>query len=413
MSEAGASAGSGRALLIVLDSVGIGGAPDAAAFGDAGADTLGHIAGACASGAADRSGLRAGPLLLPNLVRIGLGEACRLSTGAVPPGLEGAGAPVGLWGAGRERASGKDTVSGHWEIAGLALPEPFGGFPDTVPAFPPALTEALIREANLPGILGDRRASGDAIVRDLGPESVRTGRPICYTSVDSVFQIAAHEEAFGLERLYETCRIARRLLDAYRIGRVIARPFLGDEATGFRRTAGRRDYAVPPPGPTLLDRLTEAGRSVVTVGKVADIFAGRGTGRSVKASGNEACLDAALSALAALPPGGLIFANLVDFDTEYGHRRDVAGYAAALEAFDRRVPAIEATLRPGDLALVTADHGNDPTFRGTDHTREQVPILGFGPGIAARSIGIRDGFADIGATIARHLGVPLDQGTAF
>ncbi len=402
-----------RALLVVLDSVGIGGAPDAGAFGDAGADTVGHIARACAAGEADRPGLRSGPLRLPHLVRLGLGAACRLSTGTVPPGLGADGPPAGIWGVGRERAGGKDTVSGHWEMAGLDLAEPFGLFPDTVPAFPSALTDALVREAGLPGILGDRHASGDAIVRALGAESVRTGRPICYTSVDSVFQIAAHEQAFGLDRLYETCRIARRLCDRYRIGRVIARPFTGDAEAGFRRTAGRRDFAVPPPGPTLLDRLTEAGRSVATIGKVSDIFAGRGTGRAVKAAGNAACLDAALAAFASLPPGGLVFANLVDFDTEYGHRRDVAGYAAALEAFDRRVPEIEAALVPGDLALVTADHGNDPTFRGTDHTREQVPILAFGPGLAARSVGIRDGFADIGATIARHLDVVLDRGTPF
>ena len=396
-----------RALLVVLDSVGIGGAPDAAAYGDAGADTVGHIADACARGDADRPGLRAGPLRLPNLVALGLGEACRLSTGRTPPGLDPPGEPDGLWGVGRERSRGKDTVSGHWEIAGAPVEVDWGYFPDTVPAFPPALVADLVREAGLPGILGDRHASGVAIVDELGAEHVRTGRPICYTSADSVFQIAAHRDAFGLERLYAVCQVARRLCDGYRIGRVIARPFAGDAASGFRRVTGRRDYAVPPHRPTLLDRLADAGRAVVSVGKVGDIFAHRATGTELPCSGNAACLQAALEALATLPDGGLVFANLVDFDTDHGHRRDPAGYAAALEAFDRRVPDIRAALRPGDACLLTADHGNDPTWRGTDHTREQVPILVFGPGLPAGPIGARDGLASVGRSLAAHLGLPV------
>ncbi|SFU67998.1 phosphopentomutase [Methylobacterium sp. 174MFSha1.1] len=393
-----------RALLIVLDSVGIGGAPDAAAFGDAGADTLGHIAEACAQGSGDRAGLRTGPLRLPHLADLGLGLAAQAASGRMPPGLAPAGPVEGAWGHAVERAQGKDTVSGHWEIAGVPVDFAWGHFPATRPSFPAELTRALAQDGGLPGILGDCHASGTAIIEELGAEHVRTGKPICYTSVDSVFQIAAHEEAFGLDRLYALCAIARRLCDPYRIGRVIARPFTGDEISGFTRTANRRDYAVPPPADTLLDRLTAASRPVVSVGKIGDIFAHRATGREIKPGGNDACLTAALDALADLPEGSLVFANLVEFDTEYGHRRDVPGYAAALERFDARVPEIRAALRPGDLCLVTADHGNDPTWRGTDHTREQVPVIAFGPGVTPGPLGPL-GFPEIGRMVARHLGV--------
>ncbi len=403
-----------RALLIVLDSVGIGGAPDAASYGDAGADTLGHIAEACAMGRGNQAGLRQGPLHLPHLAKLGIGLAAAGATGRVPPGLAPAGEPAGLYGHAIETAAGKDTPSGHWEIAGLPLPEPWGTFPDTSPAFPAALTAALVEQGGLPGILGDCHASGVPIIEALGAEHIRTGKPICYTSADSVFQIAAHEESFGLDRLYALCRTARTLCDAYRVGRVIARPFTGPAEGGFRRTGNRKDFAVTPPGPTLLDHLEGAGRAVVSIGKIGDIFAHRATGREVKASGNGACLDAALTAFESLPEGGLVFANLVDFDTEHGHRRDVPGYAAALEAFDARVPDILAALGAGDVALVTADHGNDPTWTGTEHTREQVPVLAFGPGLRAASIGRRDSFADLGASLARHLGLPWDgAGTPF
>ncbi len=395
----------GRALLIVLDSVGIGGAPDAVAYRDAGSDTLGHIAEACASGRGDRLGLRSGQLSLPNMAALGIGLACEASTGRVPPGLERPGPATGCWGVGRETSRGKDTPSGHWEIAGVPVDFDWGYFPDTRPAFPLELVAALLRAASLPGILGDRHASGITIVEELGAEHVRTGKPICYTSADSVFQIAAHEEAFGLERLYEVCRIARRLCDPYRIGRVIARPFTGDERAGFVRTANRRDYATPPPFDTILDCLAGAGREVISIGKIGDIFAHRGTGREVKGAGNDAWLTAALEGLRDLGEGGLVFANLVDFDTEYGHRRDVPGYAAALERFDARIPEIRAALATGDVCVITADHGNDPTFRGTDHTREQVPILVFGPDIAPGSVGVRPSLADIGASIAAHLGI--------
>ncbi|MCC0805670.1 phosphopentomutase [Methylobacterium sp. W2] len=403
-----------RVLLIVLDSVGIGGGPDAARYGDEGSDTLGHIADSCAAGGGDREGLRTGPLALPNLTRLGLGLAAAGASGRIPPGLEPSGPAAGAYGHAIETAPGKDTPSGHWEIAGAPVTEEWGYFPDTVLAFPAALTQALIERARLPGILGNCHAAGVPIIERHGSEHVRTGKPICYTSADSVFQIAAHEETFGLDRLYELCRIAREICDPYRIGRVIARPFLGSEESGFRRTANRKDFATQPPGETLLDRLGERGRSVVSVGKIGDIFAHRATGREIKPAGNTACLDAALAAFRILPDGGLVFLNLVDFDTEYGHRRDVPGYAAELERFDARVPEIHAVLEEGDVCIVTADHGNDPTWSGTEHTREQVPVLAFGPGVAARSLGRRETFADIGASIARHLGIgELGRGTSW
>jgi phosphopentomutase len=396
-----------RALLIVLDSVGIGGAEDAAAYGDEGADTVGHIAEACAAGRGDRAGLRQGSLRLPHLAALGLGLACEASTGRMPPGLAPpAEGPAGAHGYGIETSRGKDTPSGHWEIAGVPVDFDWGYFPDTRPSFPGTLTQALIATGGLAGILGDRHASGTTIIDELGAESVATGKPICYTSVDSVFQIAAHEEAFGLERLYGLCGEARRLCDAYRIGRVIARPFVGDAARGFVRTPHRKDFATPPPRLTLLDRLAAQGRDIASIGKIGDIFAHRSTGREIKAVGNMAMLTAALDAIRSLAPGGLVFANLVDFDTEYGHRRDVAGYAAALEAFDARVPDIHAALAEGDLCVVTADHGNDPTFRGSDHTREHTPVLAFGPDVAPRDLGRRASLADICASILAHLDLP-------
>jgi phosphopentomutase len=403
-----------RALICVLDSFGIGGAEDAERFGDAGADTLGHIARACAQGAGDRAGVRAGPLRLSNLTRIGLARAARLSTGAAPAGLDAGVEPAAHWGCGAQTSRGKDTPSGHWEMAGCPVTFDWGYFPETRPTFPAELTEALIAGAGLPGILGDEHASGTEIVARLGEEHVRTGRPICYTSGDSVFQIAAHETHFGLSRLYAVCETAFELVKPWRIGRVIARPFVGEGADDFARTANRRDYSVPPPGPTLLDRLTDAGRTVIAVGKIADIFAHRGITRSVKAAGNAALFDATLAALAEAGNGDLVFANFVDFDTLYGHRRDVAGYAAALEAFDARLPELQARLAPGDLAVITADHGCDPTWTGTDHTREQVPILAFGPGIGGRAIGRRATLADIGQTVATHLGIaPLTEGKSW
>jgi phosphopentomutase len=395
----------GRAIVIVLDSVGCGAAEDAAAYGDEGADTLGHIAEACAKGDGDRDGLRSGPLALPNLDRLGLGRAMAASTGRKPPGL-GDSEPIGQWGYGVETSRGKDTPSGHWEIAGTPVRFQWGYFPEEIPAFPASLTEAMIAEAKLPGILGDKHASGTGVIEELGEEHLRTLKPICYTSADSVLQIAAHEEAFGLERLYDLCRITRRLCDPLNIGRIIARPFVGQKASNFVRTSRRKDFAIPPPGGNIFERAAKAGREIVAIGKIGDIFAHSHTGREVKGASNMAHVDMSLEALDSAADGSLIFVNLVDFDTEYGHRRDVPGYAACLEAFDRRLPEIMARMRAGDYGVITADHGNDPTWRGFDHTREHVPILGFGAGLAAAPIGRRKTLSDIAQTLSYHLGLP-------
>jgi phosphopentomutase len=395
-----------RAFVVVLDSVGCGAAPDADAYGDEGADTLGHIAQACADGRGDQEGLRAGPLRLPHLDAMGLGLLCEASTGRLPPGLSRPAAPLALWGYGVETSQGKDTPSGHWEIAGSPVDFAWGYFPQTVPTSPADLTAALIAQGGLSGILGNCHASGAQIVEELGAESVRTGRPIVYTSVDSVLQIAAHEEAFGLDRLYDLCKIARKLCDRLRIGRVIARPFVGNAQDGFHRTPRRKDFAIPPPEGNMLQRAEAAGRAIATIGKIGDIFAHRHTGAERKGASNDEHVTLTREAIASLPDGGLCFVNLVDFDTEYGHRRDPAGYAACLEAFDRRLPELTRALRAGDLLVITADHGNDPTWRGTDHTREHVPILAFRPGLEGGPIGARASFADIGASVCAHLGLP-------
>lgn len=400
-----------RALILVMDSVGIGAAPDAIRYGDEGADTVGHIAKYCMAGKAD-SPQREGPLQLPNLVALGLGEACRLATDRLPPGLDG---PVeySRYGCASELSKGKDTPSGHWEIAGVPVPFEWGYFPKTRPCFPRDLVINLCGQAGLPGIVGNCHASGTTIIAEFGGRHMRSGEPICYTSADSVFQIAAHEETFGLERLYEVCTVARRLVDPLNIGRVIARPFVGTSARDFKRTAHRRDFSVPPPEQTILDLAEAARRDVVTIGKIDDIFAHRATGRNMRGDGNAALFDVTLEGLASLADGGLLFANFIDFDTLYGHRRDVGGYAAALEAFDARLPDLLNRLRGGDLLIITADHGCDPTWSGSDHTREQVPILMLG----AKStipIGRRASFADIGATVARHLELPAPlHGTYF
>ena len=394
-----------RAILIVLDSVGCGGAEDAASYGDEGADTLGHIAQACAKGLGDREGLRRGPLKLPRLEALGLSHVMKASTGRAPPGFALA-RPRGQWGYGIETSRGKDTPSGHWELAGAPVDFDWGYFPETIPAFPGWLTEAMIAEGELTGILANRHASGTAVIEDYGEEHLRTLQPICYTSADSVLQIAAHEEAFGLERLYALCRLTRKLCDKLKIGRVIARPFLGASARDFVRTANRKDFALPPPDGNLLQRAARAGRPILSIGKIGDIFAHRDTGVERKGKSNDGNVDLLLDALATTREGGLIFVNLVDFDTEWGHRRDVPGYAACLEAFDARLGAIEAAMRPTDYCVITADHGNDPTYPGFDHTREHVPILAFGAGAPAGAIGDRSTLADVAETIAQKLGLP-------
>ncbi len=402
-----------RAVILVLDSLGVGASADAAHFGDAGADTFGHIAEYCARGAADVGDSRRGPLHIPNLYALGLAQAAAASRGGWPAGLPQV-IPQGAWGYAVEASAGKDTPSGHWEMAGLPVTVDWGYFPDTVPCFPAALTTELTGRADLPGILGNCHASGTAIIEQLGEQHISTGKPICYTSADSVFQIAAHETHFGLKRLYAVCEVARELVDRWNIGRVIARPFVGGAPAGFQRTGNRRDFTTPPPAPTLLDALKEAGGEVVAVGKIADIFAGAGVSRSIKANGNAALFDATLVALDAARENTLVLVNFVDFDMLYGHRRDVAGYAGALEYLDRRLPELHARLQPGDLVIATADHGCDPTAPGHDHTREHVPVLAFGPGVKPVALGRRETFADMGQTLAEHLGLaPLDAGQTF
>ena len=402
-----------RAIVGVLDSLGLGASEDAARYGDAGANTFAHIVEACAAGSADVEGVRAGPIRLPNLLALGLGAAAAAAR-ARPLPLDEPARIIGAYGFAAEKSFGKDTPSGHWEMMGLPVEFDWTYFPKGPPSFPHLLLDRLVAEADLPGVLGDRHASGTEIIEELGAEHIRTGKPIVYTSGDSVFQIAAHEVHFGLARLYEVCRTARRLADDYNIGRVIARPFVGERPGGFRRTGARRDYATPPHAPTLLDRNSEAGRDVIGIGKIGDIFAQRGLTRSVKADGNEAIFDAWVSEIGAASEGAIVFANFVDFDTLFGHRRNTAGYAAALEAFDRRLPELHTALRPDDIVILTADHGCDPTAPGSDHTREFVPIIAFGPRISPGPIGRRDTFADIAQTLARRLDLaPMPVGVAF
>ncbi len=389
-----------RAFLVVMDSVGIGGAPDAARFfngdvPDVGANTLGHIARACAEGRAEAG--RTGPLLLPTLGGLGLWAAEALANGRPWEGP----APTGAWGAATEVSNGKDTPSGHWELAGVPVPFDWTYFPDTVPAFPDDLTRAIAQAAGTGGVLGNKHASGTVILEELGAEHMRTGWPIVYTSADSVVQIAAHEETFGLERLLQVCQAVAPMVHAMRVGRVIARPFVGDPEHGFRRTVNRHDYAMAPPEPTLCDWVHDAGRTVHAVGKIGDIFAHRGIDDERR--GSDLQLMEHLSDLMdEAEDGSLVFANFVEFDARFGHRRDVSGYARALEWFDACLPDLLARARPGDLVLFTADHGNDPTWTGTDHTRERVPVLAYGLG--ARDLGLV-GFSDIGASVAAHLGL--------
>lgn len=394
-----------RALILVMDSFGVGAAPDAKAFGDEGADTLGHIASSRAEAGHKLS--------LPNLTALGLGEAARLATGETPVGLEFDGEYTGAYGCCSELSFGKDTPSGHWEMAGLPVEFDWGFFPKTQPCFPGEAIADLCRKEGLSGILGNKHASGTEIIKELGSEHIRTGKPICYTSADSVFQIAAHEGHFGLDRLYAVCETAKEIFDAYNIGRVIARPFIGDDGDSFIRTGNRRDYTTLPHAPTLLDSVKDAGCEVISIGKISDIFAHQGVTRKVKADGNDALFTATLQAMDDAKDGDLIFTNFVDFDMLFGHRRDVDGYANALEKFDSQLPALREKLKPGDLVLITADHGCDPTWPGSDHTREYVPTLFFGPRVRPGSLGRRDTFADMGQTIAAHLGVkPLNAGTA-
>ena len=361
-----------RALLLILDSVGCGHAPDAAAYGDAGADTLGHIFAAQPA------------LALPALFSLGLGEI--IGTSHAPDA-------IASYGRMHERSAGKDTTTGHWEIAGVILDRPFATYPE----FPPELIHAIEHEAGV-AFIGNYAQSGTTILDELGAEHVRTGHPILYTSADSVLQIAAHESVIPLARLYEICRIARRHADAWRIGRVIARPFTG-EPGAFQRTSGRHDYSAIHPR-TILNAIADAGLPVEGVGKISDIFAASGVTRSTPTASNAAGM-AALDTLWADKHDGLIFANLVDFDMHFGHRRDVPGYARALAEFDAWLHSFLPKVAPDDLLIITADHGNDPTWPGTDHTREEVPLLVFHGG-RRDALGTRETFADIAATLATY-----------
>ncbi len=380
-----------RVCLIVLDSAGIGEMPDAAEWGDAGADTLGHV-------------LELRDVNIPNLQAMGLGNITPLR------GLPAAEAPIASFGKCTLRSNGKDTTTGHWEMAGIVLDEAFPTYPN---GFPAGVVDRFVSEAGVPGILGNVPASGTEIIKELGEEHVRTGKPIVYTSADSVFQIAAHEEVVPVERLYEICEIARRILDGeHKVGRVIARPFLGNDADDFWRTENRHDYAVPPPERNLLPMLSAKGLDVVCIGKIASIYDSMGVTQDLTAKNNEQTVVQTIAALEA-DTRGLIFSNLVDFDMLYGHRRDPEGYAAALERFDHRLPEIFAAMKDGDLMIITADHGNDPTFPGSDHTREYVPLLVYGKRAAAVDLGTRGSLADIGQTIAGNFGLELPYGESF
>jgi phosphopentomutase len=395
-----------RAIILVLDSFGVGATADAETFGDVGADTFGHIAEARAAAGQ--------PLRLPNLERLGLFHAAQESTGKFAPGFSGNTELAGAYGHAAELSSGKDTPSGHWEIAGVPVMFDWGYFTNSVDTFPPELLEELIRRANLPGVLGNCHASGTTIIAELGDEHIRTGKPIVYTSADSVFQIACHEEAFGLHRLYDLCDIARELVDEYNVGRVIARPFIGDGPDTYVRTANRRDLTTPPHAPTLLDKLVEQGGEVISIGKIADIYANRGITKKVKAGGNEALFDATLDALGSAGDRSIVFTNFVDFDMLYGHRRDIDGYAEALEYFDNRLPELMGLMSDDDVLILCADHGCDPTWQGSDHTREHIPVLVYGKNVEPGSLGKRDTFADIGQSLAAHFELePMEYGSSF
>lgn len=381
-----------RTVCLVADGFGVGEAPDAALYGDEGSNTLGHIAD------------HVGGLRLPNLEKLGLGNLGKFK------GIAPAKSPLALVSRLAEKSVGKDTTTGHWEIAGLVTQKPFATFPN---GFPSELIDAFIKEAGVPGILGNKAASGTAIIEELGEEHLRTGKPIVYTSADSVFQIAAHEESFGLKRLYTVCEIARRLTEPYQIGRVIARPFIGGNKKDFKRTEARRDYALVP-AQNCLDSLLSVGVDTYSVGKIEDIFAHRGLKYSNHTGNNRDSLEATLSFLKkARGQKAFIFVNLVDFDMLYGHRRDPVGYAKSLVELDHFLPKLLEELTAEDLLLITADHGCDPTFKGTDHTREFVPLIAYKPGGMGGHVADRGSFTDIAATLSEAYRVPSVAGQSF
>ena len=394
-----------RAFILLLDSFGLGATPDAKQFGDEGANTFGHIASWAAK--------QGKPMSLPNLEKLGLAAAANIACGQWAEGFAMREGFTGAYGTARERSTGKDTQSGHWEIAGVPVTFDWGYFPRATPSIPAEITEKLIAQFALAGFLGNCHASGTEIINLYGDEHVATGKVILYTSGDSVMQIAAHEEHFGLERLYAICEAAFELVKPYNIGRIIARPFLGENGN-YRRTSNRHDYAVPPPAPTLLDHVKDAGGEVIALGKISDIFATQGVSRVVKGVDNMALFDALLNVSDEAGDKSLTFVNFVDFDQSFGHRRDIAGYSSALHQLDERLPQFMAKLKDGDLVVITADHGCDPSWPGSDHTREHIPMIFFGPGVAPRALPVSETFSDIGATLAKHLGVtPLSNGTSL
>ena len=402
-----------RVHIMVLDSFGIGATRDAAKFGDTGANTLGHIAEQCAQGTANEG--RQGPLKLPNLARLGLINAATESAGGeVPAGMAKTEDTIGSYGYAEELSSGKDTPSGHWEIAGVPVLFDWGYFSDKENSFPEEMLNAFIERSGVPGILGNCHASGTEILERLGEEHMKTGKPIVYTSADSVFQIACHEETFGLERLYQLCTIARELVNEYNIGRVIARPFVGKDASDFVRTGNRKDIAVEPPSATVLQKLADDGGEVISIGKIADIYAHTGITQKYKATGLDALFDTTLQTIQTAPDRSIVFTNFVDFDSSYGHRRNVPGYAAALEHFDSRVPELLSAVGEDDLVIFTADHGCDPTWPGSDHTREHIPVVVYCKNRQSANLGLRNSFADIGQTIADYFGLDaMDYGESF
>ncbi|ESP94164.1 phosphopentomutase [Pseudoalteromonas luteoviolacea] len=395
-----------RAIILMADSLGIGAAPDADKFGDVGANTLAHLLQAYKEEKGEA-------LAIPNLSKLGLVDACEAAGGETCQVSERQ-HPTAAWGYAKELSSGKDTPSGHWEMAGVPVLFDWGYFPNTQPCFPQEFIEELCKRADIPGILGNCYGSGTVILEQLGEEHVKTGMPICYTSVDSVFQIAAHEQSFGLEKLYQVCEIARALLDEMNIGRVIARPFIGTSSADFIRTGNRRDYSVLPPAPTVLDKLAANGGEVISIGKIADIYAHQGITQKHKAPGLMNLLNKTSEVIDSAPDNSLIFTNLVDFDEKFGHRRNAVGYAEALAEFDAYLPTILGKLQDDDVLIITADHGCDPTAPGTDHTREYVPVLAYRNGMNNTPLGERNSFADIGQTLAQWFNLEaLEYGDGF
>ncbi|TQF67925.1 phosphopentomutase [Pseudoalteromonas luteoviolacea] len=395
-----------RAIILMADSLGVGAAPDADKFGDVGANTLAHLLKAYKEEKGEA-------LALPNLSKLGLIDACE-AAGGEPCLISQRQQPTGAWGYAKELSSGKDTPSGHWEMAGVPVLFDWGYFPNTQPCFPQEFIDELCKRADIPGILGNCYGSGTVILEQLGEEHVKTGMPICYTSVDSVFQIAAHEQSFGLEKLYQVCEIARALLDEMNIGRVIARPFIGTSSADFIRTGNRRDYSVLPPAPTVLDKLASNGGEVISIGKIADIYAHQGITQKHKAPGLMNLLNKTTEVMDSAPDNSLIFTNLVDFDEKFGHRRNAVGYAQALAEFDAFLPTVLGKLQDDDILIITADHGCDPTAPGTDHTREYVPVLAYRNGMNNTPLGERNSFADIGQTLAQWFNLEaLEYGDGF